>query len=131
MTTWLRLIPIELQDVTTCVEIKGKAPEGSTAVGDLPMELLKLYTLWMNMAKHYDQTALDLKWDSENEELKAKQDEYQDKANALYLLLFISVKDHFGLWGKRIGFVEGNKVVILPPREYPEPPPFLRQLFGL
>jgi hypothetical protein len=122
---------VELQEVSNCAQIRGKAPDGSQEVGELPVELWKLYTLWVNMAKAFDATATEFKWDSANEELKAKLDEYATKRDALMILLRISVKDAFDLWGKTVGVVEGNKVIVFPPQEFPDVPPFFKHFFGM
>ena len=133
MNTWLRLLPIEIQEVTERMFPQGSVDSNDMVVGTLPAELVNLYSLWTATAKESARTLVDLRYAKEDETLLARYDELSDKAKALESLFWIGVKEHFSLWG--IGLKEGigirQEYQIVKYKHSDDIPPLLRGLFGL
>ena len=123
---------MDIQSVTE--RLTPQQPVGSeeTVIGTLPAELINLYSLWIMTAKEAAKTLVELNYSVADEDLISRYDELTDKANALESLFFISVKEHFHLWGM------GLKEVMALRQEYQvvkyartaNLPPFLRGLLG-
>lgn len=132
MNTWIKLLPMEIQEVTERMAPQNSLDPKDTVVGTLPDELINLYSLWTATAKESERVLVELRYAQADEALFARYDELVDKTRALEALFWIGVKEHFNLWGiglrDAIGIRQEYQVV-----RYKRPdtlPPFLKGLFG-
>lgn len=133
MNTWLKLLPIEIKEVTNYLLPPSSVDTSKdTVIGSLPDELIKLYSLWTATSKECDRTLVDLRYSRADEALFARYDELSDKAKALELLFWIGVKEHFNLWGVGVNATIGirQEYQIVKFSREDNIPPFLKGLFG-
>lgn len=132
MSTWLKLLPIELDSVQNIIEPDYPIEKDDRIVGQMPESTKKLFTLGRLLEKDALQSAVNSHYCTDKGqklELDAKANEYKDKSQVVKLLMWIGIRDELGLWGENIGIRTGFKVVITPGHE-DDVPPFLRRLFG-
>ena len=118
MSTWLKLLPLELQSIPEREYINPKAkvdPKKDHIVGDMTEDQKKLYTRWLNLEQVFEQTLLEAKYETDEDKQKKlliKVEELHTKAEVVKEIFWISVRDEFELWGKgAIGVRKGFKVV--------------------
>lgn len=133
MNTWLKLLPIEIKEVSEYLLPPSPVDTSKdTVIGSLPDELIKLYSLWTATSKECDRTLVDLRYSRDDEALIARCDELSDKTKALESLFWIGVKEHFNLWGtgfkNTIGIRQEYQIVQFSRED--NMPPFLKGLFG-
>ena len=110
MTTWLKLLPLELQEITDFIEPPQKVVRGDNLVGVMSDDLKKLYTLWMLVDKEAEQSKLNYRFTHKPED-EHKALEYGAKTEALRCLFWVCLKEEFDLWSKSIsGIREGWQV---------------------
>lgn len=133
MSTWLKFLQIELQDITSDKFLEPGADygEGDKKVGVMDDGLKRLWTLWQSYKKVAAKCAFDIRYEpgANIEELSAREYEFQTKSEVLREIFWIAVKDKFGLWhalsiGVRKGFI------IVESEKHEGPDDFLRRLFG-
>lgn len=130
MSTFINLLPIELQEVEEYKEPDMNMEKGDHIVGDMSDDLKKLYTLWRQFSYRADELKLQLRYGRQNVG-KAEVAEISTKAEALRALFWIAVADEFELWDRgNTGVRKGYKVV-WSEEQRPDMPPFLRQILGL
>lgn len=130
MSLWLKLLPLELSDITEYIEPKLPTLEGEQDVGEMSEDLKKLYTLWQKTLRECDQVTLDMKYEGDSEDINGRVDELGHKAQALKLLFWIAAHEELKLWSKSLGARKGYRLVIKTISEMPDLPPFLKRLFG-
>lgn len=134
MSTWLKLLPLELSDVKDVVEPEDEPARNEKVVGQMSELDKKMFTLGRRLSHRGKQLELDSHYCAgaeEKLELESKAREYVAKSMALAAIMWIGIRDEFGLWGvSEIGVRAGFKVVISPNSEDNNIPPFLKGLFG-
>ncbi len=133
MNEWLRLLPLELQDVPVQEFPFTPVSQTETVVGTLPAELINLFSLWMATAKESQRLTVEMRYKPDDLEMAAYYDELTSKAKALEAIFWIGVKEHFQLWGV------GQKQTVAIRQDYQvvtgkledNMPPFLKGMFGL
>jgi len=121
MSTWLKLLPVELGEITEKEYIEPQEeldPQKFHIVGEMTDDLKRLYTLWLVLSKERDECALTAKYAKDEREEKlniAKYAELEEKTDVVKRIFWISLRDEFGLWNKldgiRVGVSKGFKVV--------------------
>jgi len=123
MTTWLRLLPLELDEVKEEELVEPRSPMDSakdSEVGEASMDLKKLYTLWMRAEKEMHQIMFKLRFEVDDplvglEEAKSILRKLSDESDALKAIFWVSVKEEHNLWDKpSIGIRKGWKIVWFP-----------------
>jgi len=131
MSTFLKLLPLELNDLSEFMEPPAEVALDDRLVGDMSDTDKRLWTLGKAMEKDCNQYQLDAKYATSKDqrnELIAKARELGAKSNILISLLWTSIRDEFGLWSEsNVGVRAGFKVVIAPE----DIPPFIKGImFG-
>ena len=114
MSTWLKLLPLELQELDKLSEPDTQIKPGDHEVGVMSDDLKKLYSLYRSVDRASDQAKLDYRHSLEEEraQLVGRAAELDKKAEVLRELFWIGVNDEFNLWSKRAtGIRKGWKVV--------------------
>lgn len=131
MSTFLKLLPLELQDIQNYIEPRQKKMEGDHVVGVMSDDLKKLWTLCQQYAESSAKAEAKLRFGSGvEEELGGKVNELSEKAKVLRDIFFIAVCDEFELWDKKsTGVRKGFEVVWT--EEDDSLPPFIRRILGM
>lgn len=130
MSTFLRLLPFELQEVQEYSEPDSEVEKGDHIVGIMSDDLKKLYTLWRQFSYRASELALQLEYGRQNVS-RAEVDEIKTKAGLLGGLFWIAVSDEFGLWNRKSTGVRKGYKVVWSDEEGPDLSSFLRRLFDL
>lgn len=133
MSTFLKLLPLELSGIKEFIEPSFKTESGDHVVGDMSDADKRLHTLGHLLEKDAAQYQLDAHYCNDpvrKEELEAKAHELKMKSGILTGLMWISIRDELGLWDKNIGVRKGFTVVERPDNDNDDLSPFLRGLFG-
>jgi hypothetical protein len=131
MSTWLKLLPLELSEVKDFLDPVREVKEGEQTEGPMSEGLKRLYTLWMGTAQQAAHLKVDAGY-APNDETTARADELGEKAEALGRIFWIAVKDELHLWGKpvAVGVRKGFVIISYQSGRPEDLPPFLRQMFG-
>ncbi|NVM23790.1 MAG: hypothetical protein HWN68_18680 [Desulfobacterales bacterium] len=129
MTTWLKLLPLELQDITQFVEPFGETKRDENVAGVMSEDLKRLYTLWMSYQREAEQARLNYKY-SAREEDKRTAVKNKFKADALERIFWCCVNEEFDLWDKGCTSVRTGWQVCWAERSSDDFPPFFKHLFG-
>ena len=121
MSTWLKLLPLELSEITEYVEPQTELdPQKFHVLGEMTEDLKKLYTLWFTLAKQKDEYLLAARYAKDEKEEKlnlTRAIELGEKTEVVKQIFWISLRDEFNLWNKlvidevMIGVSKGFKVV--------------------
>lgn len=135
MTTWLKLLPLEVDSIKSVIDTPLEVGPKDHAVGVLSNYLQKLLTLWRLTDRATEQCQIDMKYSTdkdEREKLHAKFHELRDKAEAVSNIFWIAVRDDFDLWGKEsVGIRKGFTIVWSDSEPEDNLPPFLRGFLRL
>jgi len=131
MTTWLKLLPLELQEITDFMEPPMEVEQNDNIVGVMSDDLKRLYTLWRVCTRGFEQAKLDYRFSNNNKDL-VKGQEYKFKAEALQRIFWTCVNEEFNLWDKPETGVRKGWQVCWSDESSGEPhfPEFFRRLFG-
>lgn len=130
MSTFIKLLPLEMDEVKEYREPDMELREKDHVVGDMSDSLKKLWTLWKQTAYRADELKLQLRYGEQNTSVGQAR-ELESKAQVIRDIFWIAVNDEFELWGKlRVGVRKGFKVV-WNEEEMPQLPPFLKGIMGL
>jgi len=134
MSTWLRLLPMELDSIgePDIIEPDFTMAKDERIIGTMSNTIQRLFTLGRLLEKDAKQYALDYQFCTDRTkklELKAKAVEFQAKAQVVKQLMWIGLHDEMGLWDEAIGIRTGFKVVLTPPED-DNPESFFGRLFG-
>jgi hypothetical protein len=113
MSTFIKMIPLELQDVDHYFEPKFELIDGDHVVGVMSADLKKLFTLGQQYALRVEELKIKYRFSDENsEDIQAKINELSSKTDALRTLFWIAVSDEFSLWNRAsTGVRRGYQVV--------------------
>lgn len=137
MTTafWLEVLRVELGaiDNDDLIEPSGDPESGEKIVGELSLELRKIYTRSQKAEAEVMRFTADArcaKNDKARDQALEKANELQNKADVLMRIMWIGIRDEFNLWAAgTVGLRKGWKVV-KPKHEPPQIPDILRKLLG-
>ena len=131
MTTWLKLLPLELQEITDFMEPPAEIKKNDNVVGVMSDDLKKLYTLWMMCTREAEQAKLNHRF-SHSLEDEHKAVEYKAKAEALRHIFWTCLNEEFDLWNKYTSGIRKGWQVCWSEESDDEPhiPDFLRRLLG-
>lgn len=132
MSTWLKLLPMELDSIQNIIEPDHPIEKNDNVVGQMSETAKKLFTLGRLLEKDASQNALDSHYCTDKAqklEREAKAGEYAAKAQAVKLLMWIGIRDELRLWGEDVG-VRSGFVVVVTKADNNDIPPFLKRLFG-
>ena len=118
MSTWFKLLPLDLQDVKELVEPIDEIKEGETVVGTVSEDLKKLWTLSRAGKKAAELLAVELSYTPPGATPeRAKASEQVSKARIMEMLFWIGVMDELQLWGhpEQCGLRVGWQVVEFKP----------------
>ena len=132
MSTFVKLIPMELADIHDYQEpARDLAPEDQI-VGEMSTDLKKLFTLSLAYARKTAEAKVELAFGKPSEDLHSvgRVSELEEKTKVITSVFWIAVKDELGLWDKEsIGIRKGFRVV-WNENSQPDLGDFLRNLFG-
>lgn len=116
MSTWLKLLPLEMTTVEDFREPTDKIdPRYDHIVGEMSDDLKRLYTLWMQIDRESERLAHEAKWESDEakkRQLVTNVYEIYKKAEILQEIFWISLKDDYQLWDKPSVGVRKNYQVV-------------------
>ncbi len=134
MSTWFKLLPIELSGINESdfIEPDYEKGESDQLVGDMSDTARRLYTLAQVLEKHANQYKLDFEFCTDKVkklELEARAHELMAKSSITRGLMWIGIRDEFGLWVDYVGVRTGFVVVTYPSTD-DNISPIIRKLFG-
>ena len=99
MSTWLKLLSMEIDGVEELIEPVEELKGDETVVGVIESEFLKkLWSLYKSLRKAAEIMAVEQKYLSPTDEGKGKVIELLTKARALELIFWIGAQDELGMW---------------------------------
>ena len=131
MLVFLKMLPIELEEITEYIDPITPIGYKERAVGTASNDLKKLYTIWKLREKITDQNAVEVKYSRSLEDQLTgviSLNKNMEITEFLSRLFWISLKDEFDLWkeDKRIGIRSGYTIVVI---ELPDTGDILRDMF--
>uniref|UniRef100_A0A6M3JEH3 Uncharacterized protein n=1 Tax=viral metagenome TaxID=1070528 RepID=A0A6M3JEH3_9ZZZZ len=136
MSTWLKLLTMELDSIAKAdfMEPPEALSPNDNVIGDMDDSDKRLFTLSRLLIRDAQQNKLDSNFcpdKGRREELENKAMNYGAKAQVVKELLWIGLRDRFGLWNGTIGIRAGFKVVTIHNDNTDDDiSPFLRHLLG-
>lgn len=127
MTTWIKLLPLELNGINKLIEPPDDIKKGEHKVGTMSEELKRLYTLWKESYRLAEQHKLNHRLEPSVDEEKTWK-YYDYKTDALREIFWFCVHEEFDLWGKPTTAVRKGWQVVW--YEEPDILPFFKHLFG-
>jgi hypothetical protein len=119
MSTFLKLLPMELSVITKFSEPTREVKSTDTVIGTIENDHKALYTLWLQTKKAGELKTIEANYETDPEEkerLNGKAYELGAKAQALYELLWIAINDHFEVWPRmHLRIRKGWQLVQTPP----------------
>ncbi len=127
MSTWLKLLPLEIQDVSILIEPTDEIKEGETVAGAVSDELKKLWTLCRSLKKSAELLAVELKYTKASDPERARWQELITKGTVLEMIFWVGARDELQLWFHRgqLALRVGWQVVEFKQQEMPFPFNFL------
>lgn len=120
MLAYITLLNLELDVLKPedYIEPYSDIIRGDTVVGTMSEDSVKLYTLWMQTCKAYEERRIEFMFSvakpgRERERLACKVSELEDKSDFIRDLFWVSLKEELHLWGKSIGVRSSRRVVII------------------
>jgi len=114
MSTWFKLLPLDLGEITDYLEPDNEVSPNENLVGEMDDDQKKLYTKWTSLKAEAIHCRADVitKRGDPLEQAKAQALELQTKTDLIKELFWISIRDGFQLWGKdAIGVRKGFIIV--------------------
>ena len=135
MSTFLQSLPEKLDGINEWDIIEPSYPieEADSQIGEMSDLCKRLFTLGRQLEKEAKQYQLNAQFcsdEAEKLELNAKAHELADKSNTIKSIMWISLRDEFGVWSDSVGVRVGFKVVASSETEN-NIPPIIRGLFNL
>ena len=128
MSTWLKLLPLEIQEVNELIEPTEEVKEGETIAGVISDELKKIWTLCKSIKRSAELLEIEMRYSKPTDEERARVSELMAKGRALEVIFWIGAIDDLQLWGhsEQCALRVGWQVV-----EFKQPEmPFPFKLFG-
>lgn len=93
-------IPLDLQmmEENELVSPQDKLDPEDQALGELSLELKKLYTLWKGLGKSAGALQNDITWGVADPEKSARANALKSKAQVVSMILWIAIQDELNLW---------------------------------
>lgn len=132
-TTWLNLLPLELQDIRddNFIGPHQTRIRGDYSVGEMRDSHKRIYTLVKNLEREAEQMIIDAKYSMDRdiqERAPGKIAELQYKIQALLKVFWILIREDFKLWDKDdVGVRKGFQVVWTVEDRFPSPVYSLRE----
>ncbi len=101
MSTWLGLLPLDIQDVNDLIEPTDEIKEGETVAGVMSDELKKILTLCRSLKKSAELLTVELKYTKGSDPERTRIAELMTKATVLEMIFWIGVRDELQLWDQR------------------------------
>ena len=99
MSTWLKLLPLEISEVDELIEPIDEIKEGETVVGVVSDELKKLWTLCKAGRKSAEIFEVEQRYAPSPSQDRAKSTELLSKARAMEMIFWIGAFDELHMWG--------------------------------
>lgn len=100
MSTWLKLLPLEIQGITDLIEPTEEIREGETVAGVVSDDLKKIWTLYKSIKKSADLLEVELRYTKASAQEYGKIVELMTKAKALEIIFWIGAEDELQLWSR-------------------------------
>uniref|UniRef100_A0A6M3X547 Uncharacterized protein n=1 Tax=viral metagenome TaxID=1070528 RepID=A0A6M3X547_9ZZZZ len=101
MSTWLKLLPLEIDGVEELIEPVEVLKGDDTVLGVICSEdLKKIWSLYKSLRKEAELLAVEQKYTTPTDEEKGKVAELATKARALELIFWIGVQDELQMWAR-------------------------------
>jgi len=131
MLTFLKMLPIEIEEITEYLDPMTPVGYKEKIVGVASNDIKRLYTIWKLREKAADESAIEAKFARSLEDQLAaviSLNKNLELTEFLGKLFWISLKDELNLWkeSKSIGIRSGYTVVL---SELPNTKDLLRDLF--
>lgn len=127
MSTFIKLLPLELAEIKEFQEPTADVVKGDHVVGEMSEDLKKLWTLWKQSAYRASELSLQHRYGQQNV-TKAQATEAETKAEVLNIIFWIAIHDEFSLWDKNSTGVRRGFKVVWSDETHPDIPQFLRRL---
>jgi hypothetical protein len=103
MSTWFKMLNMELDEITEYVDDGAPKKENETVIGEMSDEHKKLYTLWRRMQHAADIKATDLNYTSHDKRpaLILEAAELGMKAETLQKILWTAIGEDLHTWDKQ------------------------------
>lgn len=128
MNTWLKLLPLEIQEVLDLIEPTEEVKKNETVIGIVSDDLKKLWSLHRSAKKAAEIMQVEWKYAPASDEEHGRIVELTSKARVMELIFWIGVMEELQLWShpEQCGLRVGWQVV-----EFKKPDsPFFDLLFG-
>jgi hypothetical protein len=121
MSTWFKLLPLEIDEVTNLIEPTDEIKDGETVAGVISDDLKKIWTLSRTLKKSAELMEVESKYSKASPQDRGKIAESMSKARALECIFWIGVIDELHLWGhpEHTELRVGWQVVEFKPPELP------------
>ena len=129
MSTWLKLLPLDLQGIDQLQEPTDDVKEGENVIGVISDDLRRLWTMYRSMDRAAKMLSVECQFRKASDEDRGKVSELVNKARVLYLLFWIGVQDELELWSHRDQCDIRSEWRVVEYR-MPQPPPGLIFPFG-
>ena len=83
MSTWLKLLPLEIQGVESLIEPITEVGEGETVAGEVSDGLRRIWTLYQGVKKAADLLGIEVRYSKASDEESGKIIELMHKSRAL------------------------------------------------
>lgn len=103
MSTFLKLLPLELQSLDKIVEPNIPMQKGDNLIGIVNDDTIqRMYTMSVELRRETEQIMLNAKYANEDEskELMVKATELGMKSSTIGALLWVMIRDDFHCWDK-------------------------------
>lgn len=99
MSTWWKLIQLELDEIKNFTEPTGDVQPKETIIGEATEEIKKLYTMWQSVEKSAALEMLKYRYDGlVTDEQKGKIIELKARASIVESLFWLAVNEEYNLW---------------------------------
>jgi len=117
---WLKFLLIELSEIKMedFIEPSGDIGPADREVGQMTEDQKKIFTLVQKNERAAAEYLINGRYaqnDNVRNEALKKASELKQKSDTLREIMWISIKDEFGLWAESIGVRKGFKVVTTSP----------------
>lgn len=133
MSTWMKLLPMELEDIKDFADTGKETHPEDKVIGTLTDEHRQLFTLWHRLKRAADLEEVELKYEASAEtraERQGKCFELFQKATCLENLFWIAVNEDFKLWPTQFLAIRKGWVLVQRPAPKGGPHQFFQIMGG-